>query len=209
MFLYSRALTLGGSPRQVLPWVAQITEYVNANSSLAVAAWNADFGQPIGTVVWNSLVESQTSLADGAIALAGQDGYLDLVETAADMVLAPAQDTLARLVHGEPSELPGPGAVAMVTEATAVVDRIADTLAWSVEIAQHVESVTGTPVSVWSNVYGQMGRLAFISVSPDTASFDAGDAAVSADTGYFDRLAKSAGLWVEGSGHVARYTRIV
>jgi len=41
-------------------------------------------------------------------------------------------------------------------------------------------------------------------------SSDRGDgAATSADTGYFDRLAKSAGLWVDASGHVARYTRML
>jgi hypothetical protein len=209
MFLYSRALTLGGSPRQVLPWVAQITDYVNANSDLAVAAWNADFGQPIGTVVWNSLIENQAAFADATMALAGQDGYLDLVEAASAMVVAPAQDTLARLVHGAPTEIPGAGSIALVTEATAVVDRIGDTLAWSVEMAQHVEGLTGTPVSVWSNVFGQMGRIAFISVSPDAAALDAADATTSTDTGYFERLAKSSGLWIEGSGHVARYTRLV
>ena len=209
MFLYSRGLTLGGSPRQSLPWVAQITQYVNANSTLDLSAWNADFGQPIGTVVWNCMVESQAALADAAMSLAGQDGYLDLVEAAADLVLAPAEDQLASLDHGEITEPPAVGNVALVTEASAVVDRIGDTLAWSVDIAQHVESVTGNPVSVWSNLYGQMGRIAFISVVPDAAGMDAGQAATSADTGYFDRLAKSAGLWVEGSGHVARYTRIV
>lgn len=208
MFLYSRALTLGGSPREAMPWVARITDQVNTGSALDVSAWTADFGHPVGTVVWNCLVESQSQFATAVAGLAGQDAYLDLVEAAAAMVTAPAQDSLARLVHGSPSEPPPVGSVAMVTEATAVVDRISDTLAWSVDIAQHVEGVTGTPVSVWSNVYGQMGRLAFISVSASMDDFDAGDAAVNADTGYFDRLAKSAGLWVEGSGHVARYTRV-
>jgi hypothetical protein len=208
MFLYSRGLALGGSPRQSLPWAAQITEYVNANSALDVSLWNADFGQPIGTVVWNCMVESQAALHDAAMSLAGQDGYLDLVEAASDMVLAPAEDMLASLVSGEITEPPGVGSVALVTEATAVVDRIGDTLAWSVDMAQYVESVTGNAVSVWSNLYGQMGRMAFISVVPDMATMDAGQAATNADPGYFDRLAKSAGLWVDASGHVARYTRI-
>ncbi len=208
MFLYSRGLTLGGSPRQALPWASQITDYVNANSALDVSLWNADFGQPVGTVVWNCMVESQAALAEAAMSLAGQDGYLDLVEAAADLVLAPAEDQLASLVHGEVTEPPALGSVALVTEATAVVDRIGDTLAWSVDIAQHVQSVTGNPVSVWSNLYGQMGRMAFISVVPDMATMDAGQVATNADTGYFDRLAKSAGLWVDASGHVARYTRV-
>ncbi len=100
--------------------------------------------------------------------------------------------------------------MAQVTEASAIVDRIGDALAWSVDIAQHVESVTGNPVSVWSNVFGQMGEhhLHRGGAGPGRA-MDASHTATNSDSGYLDRLAKSAGLWVEGSGHVARYTRIV
>jgi hypothetical protein len=208
MFLFSRALTLTGSPRRSWPWVAQMTEYVNANSSLGVAAWNTDFGHPVGTIVWNCLLEDQTQLAEASAALAGQDGYLDLIESAADLVAAPAQDSLASLVHGAPSEPPAVGSVALVTEATAVVDRIADTLAWSVEIAGHIEGVTGTPMSVWSRTYGQMGDIAFIAVHPDVASLEAAMTTNNGDAGYFDRLAKSEGLWLPGSGRTARYTRV-
>jgi len=86
--------------------------------------------------------------------------------------------------------------------------RIADTLAWSVEIAQYVEGVTGSPVSVWSSTYGQMGEIGFISVVPDMAALDANQAKINADAGYIGRLGQSAGLWLDGSGHVARYTRI-
>ncbi len=208
MFLYTRGVTLRGSPRQVLPWVSQITEYVNSKTSLGVTAWNADFGHPIGTIVWNALVESQAALSAETSQLLGDEGYADLLEAASDLVAAPGEDGLARLVHGSPSEPPALGSVAMVTSAHAIVDRIGDTLAWSVDIAQHVESVTGSPISVWSSVYGQMGEMAFIGVNNDPAALDASDEAISTDDGYYERLHKSAGLWVEGSGHVARYTRI-
>jgi len=208
MFLFSRAITLSGSPRQALPWVAQMTEYVNANSSLDVSAWTADFGAPIGTVAWNAVIEDQATLAEASWGLAGQDGYLDLVESAADLVAAPGEDSLAGLVYGSPAEPPAVGSVGLVTTAHAVVDRIADTLAWSVEIAQYVEGVTGSAVSVWSSTYGQMGEVAFISVLPDMAALDANQAKTNGDAGYIERLGKSAGLWLDGSGHVARYTRI-
>jgi hypothetical protein len=208
MFLFSRAITLSGSPRQALPWVAQMTEYVNANSSLDVSAWTVDFGAPLGTVAWTAVIEDQATLAEAAWGLAGQDGYMDLIEAAADLVAAPGEDSLAGLVHGSPSEPPSVGSVALSTTAHAVVDRIADTLAWSVEIAEYVEGVTGSPVSVWSSTYGQMGQIAFISVLPDVAALDANQAKTNGDPGYLERLSKSAGLWLDGSGHVARYTRI-
>ena len=68
--------------------------------------------------------------------------------------------------------------------------------------------MTGNPVSVWSSTYGPMGEVAFISVLPDVAALDVSQTKATSDAGYIERLGKSAGLWLDGSGHVARYTRI-
>lgn len=208
MYLFSRALTLGGSPRQTLPWVVEITEYVNANSPLDFTAWVADFGHPVGTVAWNTLAESQSLLAEGAMALAGQDGYLDLVEAAANMATAPGEDALRELVHGSPSEPPAIGSVAQVTTATMVVDKVADAMAWSVDMAEQVEKATGNPTSVWSSAYGQMGEVSWIGVVDGPAAADAARTALNGDAGYMERLKATGELFIPGSGHVARFTRI-
>ena len=153
-----RWLTLGGSPRQVPPWASsQITEYVNANSALDVSLWNADFGQPIGTVVWNCMVESQAALADAAMALAGQDGYLDLVEGRRRHVLAllrtssPAS-SMARS-RSRRRSAPSPSSPRRPWSWIASARRrpVGRHL-------QHVESVTGNPVSVWSQPVRKMGH---------------------------------------------------
>jgi hypothetical protein len=59
MLLFSRVVTLTGSPRKSMPWAVQITEYVNAHGSLPVTCWATTFGQPIGTVGWSTMVESR------------------------------------------------------------------------------------------------------------------------------------------------------
>jgi hypothetical protein len=73
-------------------------------------------------------------------------------------------------VHGEPGEPPPVGAVATVTTATAMVDRMAEAVGWGAEIAEHVASVTGTPVAVFTDAFGQMGGMTWIGVQPDLAS---------------------------------------
>ena len=209
MLLFSRAVTLRGSPRQVLPWVQQVTDHVNTNSPLDVTAWNADFGQPIGTVVWNALVESQQALSEGTAALLGDESYHGVLEAAADMVVAPGEDTLRSLVHGTPSEPPAVGSVAAVTQATPVVDRMGDVLAWSVEIAEYVTQLTGVTMSVWTNSYGQMGGLTWIATVDSPAAGDEMTGKMQGDPGYFERLHGSAGLFVPGSGQQARFTRML
>ena len=53
------------------------------------------------------------------------------------------------LVQGSPEPEHGLGSLASVTWGTATLSRIGQTVAWSVEMAQHAEQVTGNPVSVW------------------------------------------------------------
>lgn len=208
MLLFSRVITPSGSPRKVMPWVADITEYVNANSTLQVTCWSGTFGYPIGTIAWSSIVESQTALSAATSALLSQGGYLDRIDAAADLVTTPGHDLLRELVYGAPSEPPPLGAVGTITTATALVDRMADAVAWGVEIAQYLEGVMGSSIAVLTDVYGTMGGITWIGVVPDIAAADAARAKVAVDTDYITRLAGSKDLFIPGSGHVSQVTRI-
>lgn len=209
MLLSSRLVTLVGSPRQVMPWVMDMTEFVNANSAIDVTCWMADYGYPLGTVAWSSIVESQAALAAAFASLGSNEGYMDRVEAAADMAPTPGEDTLRELVYFNPEgPANGPGAVANITTATAVIDRMADAVAWSVEIAQHVEKVTGTPVAFLTDVYGTMGGVAWISVAESVAAADEGRAKVAADSDYLKMITKTKDIFIPGSGRIGRLTRL-
>jgi hypothetical protein len=208
MYLFSRTVNLHGSPRKTLPWVQGVTELVNANSPLDVSVWLADFGLPLNTIVWNAVVESQAQLADATAPLLAHDGYLDHLEAGQEFITVPGEDALREMVHGTPTENQV-GSVAHVTTGTANVDRIGDAMAWSIEIAQYVEKLTGHGVSVWSSAFGQMGEITFISVGASVAEAEAANNATNADAGYIERLHASKDLWVPGSGQVGRFTRII
>ena len=208
MLLFSRVLTPVGSPRKVMPWVADITAYVNANSPLDVTCWAGVFGYPIGTVAWSSFVDSQASLAAATGALLSQDGYFDRIDAAAEFVTTPGQDFLREVVYGSPADPPPVGAVAQITTATALVDRLADAVGWAVEIAQYLEGVIGTSIGVLADVYGTMGGISWIGVVPDAAASDASRAKIAADTSYLGRLVATKDLFIPGSGHIGQVTRI-
>lgn len=209
MYLFARRLTTMGSPRRTMPWATRITEHANSVAPLDIMCWSTTFGHPIGTFAWTTLVETEHVLADGTAALAADENYLDLVDEAADLVAAPGLDELGSIIHGSPDGTPPPiGAVASVTRATALVDRMEDALTWSIDIAQHVERVSGTPVAVATGVYGTMGDVSWIAIAPDRASVDANRAAVQADPDYIGRLAATGDLFIPGSGHVSQSIRI-
>ena len=48
MYLFSRTAVVRANPRDMFPWVQQITEVVRANTSLQVTAWVARSGRPSG-----------------------------------------------------------------------------------------------------------------------------------------------------------------
>jgi hypothetical protein len=147
MLLFSRIATLTGSPRRALPWAVEITQYVNTHGSIPVTLWAGNFGYPLGTVIWSAAVESQAALEAATAPLLADPGYLDLLDAAADLITTPGYDVLREVLYGAPGEPPAVGSVLNITVATAVVDRMADALGWAVEVAQHVESVVGSPVA--------------------------------------------------------------
>jgi hypothetical protein len=208
MLLFSRVVTPVGSPRRALSWAAGMTEYVNAHSDLDVSLWSGTFGYPVGTLVWSTIVESQVALAESTSKLLADDGYFDLIEQAQDMITTAPHDILRELVFGEPSDPPPIGAVATVTTATALVDRMADAVGWGVEIAQYVTAATETPVAVLTNVFGQMGELAWIGVQPDLAAAEAARTKLAADADYLARLAPTKDLFLPASGHISQLTRL-
>jgi hypothetical protein len=208
MLLFSRIATLTGSPRKSMPWAVQITEYVNAHSPLPVTCWAVNFGYPIGTVAWSSFVESEAALAAATGSLLADSGYLDLVESAADLVSTPGHDLLREVIYGTPGDPPPVGSLATVTTATAIVDRLSDALGWAVEIGQHVEGVVGSPVAVLADVFGTVGGIAWIGSQPDAAAADAARAKLNADGDYLKKIAGSKDLFINGSDHVSQATRI-
>lgn len=208
MYMFSRVVTLTGGPRKVMPWVADITAYVNAQGTLPTSCWQATFGYPLGTVAWSTIAESQAALAAAMGSLGAQSDFLDRLDAGTELVAAPGQDSLREIVYGTPSDPPPIGAVATVTTATALVDRMADAMTWAVEIGQYVENAIGSPVAVLRDVFGTMGGITWIGSVPDVAAADAAAGKMAADSGYVGKLAGSKDLFIPGSGRTGQLIRI-
>lgn len=208
MLLFSRQLTLSGSPAKTLPWAVEMTAYVNAHSPLDVSLWASNFGNPLGSVAWTTMVESQAQLAAGTASLLSDKGYNDLAEKAADMITTPGLDQLGEAIYGTPGEPAGVGAVAQVTTATAIVDQMASAVGFAVDIAQFIEGVTGSPIIVLTSLYGTMGGITWIGVQPDMEAADTARDKMRAEPSYLDRVAKTKGLFIPGSGHVSQAIRV-
>lgn len=208
MLLFSRQLILTGSPRKTMPWAISMTEFVNSKTSLNASLWAVNYGAPLGSVAWTSIAESQASFAATTASLLADDGYFDRLDQGAEFVTTPPQDTLSEMVYGTVGDPPPVGAVAQVTTALAVVDEMGAALAFAVDIAQHIEGVIGSPLMVLTGLFGPMGGITWIGVSPDMAAADTARAKMMTDETYLSRTAKSKGLFIPGSGNVVQTVRV-
>ncbi len=209
MFLFNRTTTLQGDLRGAMGWANEITGYVNANSDFDVTLWQAQFGYPVGTMVWSTWVESHAALEAGFAGLLAGDGYWDLIARGQEYVSAPAQDMLRQAVHGGPGDEPPPlGAATTVTTAVAAGGKLVEVMAWGAKMAAHVEQVTGLPTMFLADTYGTFGQVTWLSGAPDMATADQAGEALNGDAAYLERLGDIGELFVPASGHRGLAVRI-
>jgi len=209
MYQFGRILTLQGDARETMPWASEVTAHVNANTNMNVSLWGSVFGYPVGTVAWSTWVEGRAQLSAEMEKLPTNAAYLDLALKAQEWVTGPAEDIFRSLVHGGPAaEPPAVGSIASVTQAVAATGKMPDAVAWGVDMAQHASSVTGHPVSLLVNTYGDFGGMAFISTAADMAAADASGDALQGDADYIAKISASSGMFVDGSAHQSLLRRL-
>lgn len=210
MHLFSRSVTLRGTPRKATEWATEMCALVNERSAFDVSLWQVLFGAPVGTVSFSMLIESRAALLAGEAQLLADDDYHDLIEKGLDMVPTPPEDRLVQMIHHAGGELQRAevGAVAEVTAAQIEVDRVADAMAWSVGMADLVASITGYPVHLGTLEHGAFGELQWTGTVPDVTEADRTAELLAKDPDYVDRLTQAGGLFVPGSGRQLLAVRI-
>jgi len=202
MHLFSRTITLRGKPREIRAWTQDVCTIVNERTPFDVSLWQVLFGAPLGTVAYSCLVESRAALLAGEAGLVEDDDYLDLIDKGQDMIVVPAEDRLVQMVHHAAGELQRAdvGAVADITAAQVEVDRIADAMDWSIGMADLAASITGFPVHLGTVEHGPFGELQWTGTVPDITEADRTAELLAKDPDYVERLGRSGGLFVPGSG---------
>ncbi len=209
MHLFSRVATLTGGPVEPIEWAMNVTAKVDQIMEVDVSLWQSRFGYPLGTVAWSAMVESRAHLDEQMAKTTADSGFLDLVGQGQPFIAVPPQDTLRSVVHitREPGSAPI-GAWVEVTSVTPAEGKLADAMAWGVEIADHYTTVTDTGAAFLADDYGTFGQLTWIAVHDDGAAADAAEEATAADAGFLAAIDGAADLFQPGTGTRTASTRI-
>lgn len=202
MQLFTRSVPFTGALADVMGWASGMREYVSGKTGREVALWNVLFGAPIGTNVYTLRVDGLADLQSITQGLVADPEYHAMLASGAALTAGPPVDSLATPIHGELGDTPPPiGSVATVTTAVMEAGMYGKAIAWGIDVAQHVEAVSGLPVSFLMSDFGQFGLVEWIGVAPDAATADAVGQKLNADADYLGKLEGAAGLFTPGSGH--------
>lgn len=209
MQLFSRRVVLTGPPLAYMEYATKIRDHASEKIGRDIGLWAGLFGGPIGTMLFTAHVEGVADLRAATEGLMADEDYHKLLEHGRQFMAAPAEDQLGVPIYGElADEMPPVGSYAQVVTATVSPGMYEQAIAWGVEIAQHVEGVTGVPELVMMGQFGEFGTMTWAAVTEDAAAVDRANAAMNSDEGYMKRLGEARELFVPGSGVQGLLNRI-
>lgn len=165
----------------------------------------------MGTVIWSAIVEGRAQLMESQAQLMATPGYHELAARAGEWA-SPfgAHDTLRNLVHAtqEPGGPPEVGSVSNVVTATPNNGKLAEAMAWGVEVADLYTSITGAGVGFLADAYGTFGQMTWLAGFDNAAAADEAEDKLNASAEYMGAINSAGDLFVAGSGEQRMIVRV-
>jgi hypothetical protein len=167
----------------------ELADHATGTAGIEVVPWAGVYGLPLGTVVYSAQVESQsavaaalTTLAEAGLALGDGSG----------------EDTIAELLSTTGSG-ESTARFASVVLAQCAPGRIAEAIAWGVDVLSHGSKATGLDGLFLRSLYGPCASLVWISLAESMEEIDGSAAALAADPTYGERIDDAGPLFIAGS----------
>jgi hypothetical protein len=199
MNLFTRQATLAPEHLQEgLAYTVEIAQYVSEKTALDVIPWTTMFGAPLGSVSWSARVDSQAALGAVQDTLAADSTFQARVKDASRFFTGSPEDAIGQFVafSGTGGEI---RQYASIVTAQCAAGKVAEAMAWGVDMMQYVGKLTGLDSSIVRGIYGPFATLVWISLADSLDEVDAADAAMSSDPSYLERLDQAGDLFQPGS----------
>ena len=200
MHLFTRTRTIDPAHAgEAHAFAVDMSRYASATTGLEIIPWAAVYGGPVGTVSYTARVGSQAAMAEALARLAADAGYQERIAGSVGHVFpGPVEDTIGEFVS-----LSGSGGhagrLASIATAQCAPGRIAEAMAWGIDILSHHSKVTGLDGALVRSLYGPWATLAWISVTDAWDDIDSSTAAIAADATYLERIDDAGPLFLPGS----------
>ncbi len=209
MYLFSRTRRL--SPAHVRRGLAYSVEMAHKASQITgmdVSAWGEVWSPGLGNISWSTIVPDLLALEQGMDKLQVSDDFIAATEHGAEMfVEGLGEDRLFQIVHGEIDPNARPSYVTAV-RARITNGKLADGLAFGVEIAQKAEAVTGLTTMFLAASTGGYGEVGWITGFDDVGQAQEENAKLMADPDWLKMLDAKTGIVYQNDAEQRMYRRL-
>lgn len=187
--------------------VAQIRDVVTSATGQAGYAWAGVAGVPIGSFLLSTRLEGIADLIELQMKLADSADYQNLAAEAGDLWAAPIETNFLQVV-ATAGELGEPQSVTTITRSTISAGHLADALAWSNEVLEHVNKVTGLSGLLATSSAGSFFDVNWIFGSESGTAADEANNTLMADPSYIGLIDKAGGLFVDGTAERMTFVQL-
>lgn len=198
MYLFTRRARISGSIGAAVAHAVSVGKQASEITGLNISVWATVMSPELGGIAWGTMVPDLKTLETAGDKMATSEAYMSAVESGASYFTGVPEDSLSTIVHGAPD----PARQAQYLEVTRAVilnGHMAAAMQGSVEIAQFVEKLTGTPTLVAMSVTGAMGEVAWMSGYADITELETQTSAVNGDPGYVEMVDRLAPMFAQGA----------
>ena len=179
--------------------VASLRNVITGATGQDWSAWAIFAGRPYGSFLLSTRFDGLAALVAGQLAAGASPDFQAVTGGSyGDVASGPATTTTSEVVAmtGEPS---APKQFIAVTQAQINGGRLADAIAWSAGVIEHVKTVAGVDSMLVTSVAGPMFQVGFIAGTDTAAEMDDANAALAADAAYLQMMDDAGDLFVTGS----------
>ena len=199
MHLFTRQATLARDQiEDGMAYAVEIAGYVTKKTGLDVNPWTTVYGGQLGSVSWSARVDSQAAMGAATDELANDAGFQKQVAANSHRFDGPLEDSIGEFVA-----LSGDGGpvrqYASIVTAQCAGGKIADAMAWGVDMMQLSAKLTGSDGALVRPIYGPFATLVWIGLFDTLEEADAAETARSGDPSYLERLDQGGDLFLPGS----------
>jgi hypothetical protein len=208
MYLFTRQVLVNPSHvRAGMSQAQEMARYVREKTDLELSLFQVLQGAPLGTLTFAFRTDSYAASLGVTDALIQSDEYMQKVESGAQYFVGNPQDDLAKYLHVS-GELVGPPAAASLVTVAVNLSEARNAVAWAIELADFMAKLTNVPTAVLSANFQQYGTIAWLAYGSSLAQLEEAAEKTNSDAGFAERLSKSGGLFLPGSGRSALSRRI-
>lgn len=198
MYIFSRTSVAAlGKQADAVPASVAIAAKVTEVTGHAVHTFAAQFGAPMGTIMWSATFDSNAERQDMNEKLAADAGFVTASAEITSLFMTPAEDRFARVLTApvEPtSRFYG------ITRAEMADGKFAEAIEFGIQMADYVMTSLELPGAFSKAEYGGFGDVSWVLGFDSAADLDRFSDWQMSDAGYQERVNSAAGLFAENSG---------